>query len=96
MVNGYWVITFRSISDPTGIDKYAAVAAPAIKALGGKILVAGQPAFAYEAGTLQRVAVVEFESVAAADAAYRNPQYQAAVAHLAGAAEREVRIVEGR
>lgn len=96
MANAYWVITFRSISDQAGVDRYAVVAGPAIRALGGRVLAAGVAAFSYEAGTPQRVAVVEFDSLAEADAAYRSEEYQAAVKHLAGAAEREVRIVEGR
>ncbi|RUL79973.1 DUF1330 domain-containing protein [Dyella choica] len=95
MANGYWVITFRSVSDQAGLDKYAAVAGPVIKALGGKVLIAGQPSFAYETGIAQRVAVVEFSSLAAADAAYNSAEYQATVQHLVGAAERDVRIIEG-
>lgn len=96
MANAYWVITFKSISDQAGVDRYAAAAGPAIRTLGGRVLAAGMPAFVYEAGDAQRVAIVEFSSLAAADAAYRSPDYQTAVTHLVGAAEREVRIVEGR
>jgi uncharacterized protein (DUF1330 family) len=95
MASGYWVMTFRSISDQGGVDRYAAAAGTVIRALGGRVLAAGLPAFTYEAGTLQRVAIVEFSSLEAADAAYRNPEYQEAVQHLVGAAERDVRIVEG-
>jgi uncharacterized protein (DUF1330 family) len=88
-------MTFRSISDQTGVDRYAAAAGPVIRAHGGRILAAGPPAFSYEAGSLQRVAIVEFSNLEAADAAYRSPEYQAAVQYLAGAAKRDVRIVEG-
>ena len=95
MASGYWVMTFRSISDQAGVDRYAAAAGPVIRAQGGRVLAAGLPAFAYEAGTPQRVAIVEFSSLEAADSAYRSSEYQAAVQHLVGAAEREVRIVGG-
>ena len=95
MVKGYWIVTFRSISDQAGVDRYAAVAGPVIKALGGRVLVAGAPAFVHEAGLSQRVAIVEFDNLNAAEAAYRNPEYQATVQHLVGAAERDVRIIEG-
>lgn len=95
MASGYWVMTFRSVSDQGGIDRYAEAARPAIKALGGRVLAVGLPGFTYEGGIAQRVAIVEFDSLAAADAAYRNPEYQAAVQQLVGAAERDVRIVEG-
>lgn len=95
MARGYWVITFRSISDQTGVDRYAAAAGPVIRAHGGRVLAAGQPAFSYEAGAIQRVAIVEFSNLEAADEAYRSPDYQAAVQYLVGTAERDVRIVEG-
>jgi len=95
MASGYWVMTFRSISDQSGVDKYAAAAGPVIRAHGGRVLAAGPAAFAYEAGTLQRVAIVEFSDLEAADAAYRSPEYQATVQYLVGAAERDVRIIEG-
>jgi len=95
MASGYWVMTFRSISDQAGVDRYAAAAGPVIRAQGGRVLAAGVPTYTYEAGTPQRVAIVEFSSLEAADAAYRSPEYQAAVQHLVGAAERDVRLVEG-
>ncbi|HUB91088.1 MAG TPA: DUF1330 domain-containing protein [Dyella sp.] len=95
MASGYWVVVFRSISDPAGLDRYTAAAVPAIRAHGGRVLAAGVPGFAYESGTLQRVALVEFDSLDAANAAYGSADYQAAVRHLDGAAERDVRIVEG-
>jgi uncharacterized protein (DUF1330 family) len=95
MASGYWIITFQSISNEAGVDRYATIAAPVIRALGGRVLAVGVPAFSYEAGTNQRVAIVEFSSLGAADAAYCHPEYQAAVQQLIGAAVRDVRIVEG-
>jgi len=88
-------MTFRSTLDQGGIDKYAATAGPVIRAHGGRVLAAGLPALAYEDGLMQRVAIVEFNSLDAADAAYRSSEYQDAVKQLVGAAERDVRIVEG-
>jgi uncharacterized protein (DUF1330 family) len=88
-------MTFRSVTDQGGLDRYTAAAGAAIRAEGGRVLAVGVPAFTYEAGLPQRVAIVEFDSLDAANAAYRSPQYQAAVQHLVGAAERDVRIVEG-
>ena len=95
MANGYWVMTFQSITDQAGVDKYVAGAGPVIRAHGGRVLAGGMPTFTYEAGMPQRVAIVEFSSLSAANAAYRSPEYQAAVHHLSGAAERDVRIIEG-
>jgi uncharacterized protein (DUF1330 family) len=96
MAHGYWVMTFRSISDPAAVDRYAAAAEPAIRAHGGRVLAAGVPAATYEAGLSQRVAIVEFDSLAAAIAAYESADYQVAVAHLVGAVERDVRVIEGQ
>ena len=95
MSSGYWVITFRSVSDQTGVDRYTAAAGPVIQAHGGQVLAAGPPAISHEAGTLQRVAIVKFSNLEAANAAYCSPEYQAAVQYLVGAAERDVRIIEG-
>ncbi|UGB45443.1 DUF1330 domain-containing protein [Frateuria edaphi] len=89
-------MTFQSISDAAGVEKYVAAATPVIKAHGGRVLAVGTPAFAYESGKLQHVAVVEFADLATANAAYRSPEYQLAVRHLDGAAERDVRLIEGR
>ncbi len=53
------------------------------------------PVRAYEAAGPQRCVVVEFDTVDAAIAAYESPEYQKAAAILTGAAERELRIMEG-
>ncbi|HTS01220.1 MAG TPA: DUF1330 domain-containing protein [Thermoanaerobaculia bacterium] len=92
---GYWIATYRSVSDPAALARYAEAGAPAIVAGGGRFLARGLPAKAYESALAQRCVVIEFESVAAAVATYEGPAYQAALALLAGAVEREVRIVEG-
>ena len=49
----------------------------------------------YEAGLQQRTVLIEFDSVEQAKAAHDSPAYQEALAKLAGAAERDLRIVEG-
>ena len=43
----------------------------------------------------QRSVVIEFDSVERAIATYKSSAYQAALAKLKGAVEREVRIIEG-
>jgi uncharacterized protein (DUF1330 family) len=94
MAKALWVVCYRSINDPTALAAYAALAAPAIKELGGRFLVRGMPAQVYEAGLHQRTVVVEFDSVAQAIAAHDSPAYQAAMRVLGNAAERDMRIVE--
>jgi uncharacterized protein (DUF1330 family) len=95
MPKGYWIAIYRSVSDPDALAKYAKLAGPILEAQGGRILVRGLPARAYESGQAQRSVVVEFASVAAAIAAYESPAYQEVVAILEGAVEREIRILEG-
>ena len=95
MKKGYWIGFYHAISDPARLSEYAALAGPAIQAGGGRILARGVPAVAYELGIEQRTVVIEFDSVDQAIRTYNSPAYQAAFALLAGAAERDVRIVEG-
>ena len=95
MAKAYWVATYRSVSDPDALAAYARLAAPAIAAAGGRVLARGVPAQVYEAGLQQRTVVIEFDSVAQAQAAHDSPGYQEALAVLAGGAERDIRILEG-
>ena len=95
MSKGYWIVCYRSVSDPAGLAKYANLAAPAIQAHGGRFLARGNPMKTYEAGLNQRVVVIEFETVEKAIATYESPEYQAALAVLNASAERDVRIIEG-
>ena len=95
MAKGYWVIAWKSISDQSAVARYVAPASDAIEASGGRVIARGEPAKAYEAGLRSRLVVVEFDSLQSAIAAYESPAYQASLVHLAGAAERDVRVIEG-
>ena len=91
----YWVVTYRSVSNPEGWAAYAKVAGPAISAAGGRYLVRNTPARHYEAGMDQRIVLVEFDSLDKAIAAHDTPEYQAALKVLGNAVVRDLRIVEG-
>ncbi len=96
MPKAYWVATYRSVKNPEALADYAKLAGPAILAAGGRILARGMPAKTYEAGLEQRTVLIEFDSAAAANAAYDSPAYQAAKKVLGdNAVERDIRIVEG-
>lgn len=96
MAKGYWVVTYRSIKDADAFARYVKVAPTAVQTSGGRFLIRGMAAKAYEAGMLQRVTIIEFDSLAQALAAHDTPAYQAALKELAGnAVERDLRIVEG-
>jgi uncharacterized protein (DUF1330 family) len=95
MAKGFWVSTYRSISNPDKLAAYAKLAGPAIEAGGGKFLARSTAVKAYEAGLLQRTVLVEFPSVEAAVATHDSAGYKAALAALGDGAERDLRIVEG-
>ena len=95
MAKAYWVATYRSISDPEALAGYAKLAGPAIQAAGGRFLARGTAAKAYEAGVVQRVVIIEFDSVEKATAAHDSAAYQEALKVLGKGADRDLRIVEG-
>lgn len=96
MPKAYWVVTYRSIKKPDVMPAYAKLAGPAIAAAGGRFLARGMPVQTYEIGQMERVVLIEFDSVAQAIAAHDSPGYKAALEALGSdSVERDVRIVEG-
>ena len=92
---GYFVVTYRKISDQDKWAAYAKLAAPAIQKAGGKFIVRGMPSRVHEAGMKERVVIVEFDNVHKAMSAHDTPAYQEALKALGDGAERDFRIVEG-
>jgi uncharacterized protein (DUF1330 family) len=96
MAKAYWITAYRSIAKPDALAAYAQLAAPALTAAGGRFLCRGVPAKTMEQGLAQRTVLIEFDGVEQATAAYNSPGYQEALKALGqGAAERDIRIVEG-
>lgn len=95
MPKAYWISSYRAVTNPDALAAYAKLAGPAITAGGGTFLARGLPAQVYEAGLQQRTVLIEFDSVAQAQATHDSPAYKEALAALAGGAERDLRIVEG-
>jgi uncharacterized protein (DUF1330 family) len=95
MAKAYLVSFYRSISNPAAIAEYAKLAGPAIQGGGGRLLARGIPAKTYEAGLEKRTVILEFDTVQQATAAYESDAYQKALCVIEGAAERDIRIVEG-
>jgi uncharacterized protein (DUF1330 family) len=95
MAKAYWIVAYRSISDPVALASYAKVSLPAITAGGGRILARGTPAKTFEKGLNERMVVVEFDSVHAAISTYESSAYKEALRVLGNAADRDLRIVEG-
>jgi len=96
VAKGYWVTFYRSVSNPSALAEYGALAGPAIQAGGGRFLARSTPSKTYEAGLNQRVVVIQFDSVDKAIATFESPAYQVALKHLeGGVVERDIRFVEG-
>jgi uncharacterized protein (DUF1330 family) len=95
MAKGYWVVTYHAIKNSEALAAYAKVAAPAVQAAGGRFIVRGTAAKAYEGGKKMRTVVVEFDSLEKAIATHEGAGYQAALKLLGDGAARDFRIVEG-
>lgn len=93
MAKAYWVVFYHSVANAAALAEYGKLAQPAIQNAGGRFLARGMPARTLE-GVNERSVVIEFESVAAAVAAYESPSYQAALKVLGKAVERDMRILE--
>jgi uncharacterized protein (DUF1330 family) len=94
MAKAYWVATYRAIRNPDAMAAYAKLSRPAIEAAGGRVLARGMPAAAFELGQIERVVLIEFDSVEHAKAAYDSPAYKAAHDLLGDGVDRDIRIVE--
>jgi uncharacterized protein (DUF1330 family) len=91
----YWVVCYRTVSDPTARENYSKLGAPAVLAAGGRFLTRGIPPRRTSTASKNAPVVIEFDSLAQAVAAHDSPAYQAAFAALGNGAERDLRIVEG-
>jgi uncharacterized protein (DUF1330 family) len=96
MKKGYWVVSYRSISDESALKAYGALALPAIQSAGGRVLTTSTSRLQiHEAGLALRVIVVEFDSYDTAVGTYKSVAYEKALQALGSGAERDFRIVEG-
>ena len=91
----YWIARVR-VTDPGRYRDYMALAPAAFAAYGGRFVVRGGDPIMIEGGAPpERVAVIAFDSAAAALACHDSPEYRAARAAREGAAEVEIVIVKG-
>lgn len=87
-------IAHVEVTDPESYGLYAKLAGPAIAAHGGAFLARGTRYVQLEGRERSRNVVARFPSFDAAVACYNSPEYQAALEHAKGAAERDLVIVE--
>jgi len=83
------------IRDRERFKEYTALSAPAVRAAGGRYIVAGATPEALEGEGSGRIAVVEFPTVAQARAFYHSAEYQAARQRRLGVAEFRMLLLPG-
>jgi uncharacterized protein (DUF1330 family) len=91
----YWISCYREILDPNKLAAYAKIAGPAIEARGGRYLARGIPSKVFEDGKMERIVVIEFDTLEQALATHDSAEYKAALAALDGGVVRDLRIVPG-
>jgi len=94
MPKGYWIARI-DVRDPEGYKPYIAGAAAAFKKYNARFLARGGELHDLEGSNRARNVVIEFDSVAQAQACYDSPEYQAALKYRQAASEGELIIVEG-
>jgi uncharacterized protein (DUF1330 family) len=94
MPKAYW-IAHVTVTDPEPYALYAEGATAAFAAHGARVLARGGRIEGLEGEARPRNVVIEFDSLEAALACYRSPEYQAAKAHREGAGEAQIMILEG-
>lgn len=92
-MSALWIAHVR-VTDPEAYGRYAKLASEIIPAHGGVWLARGGGYVQLEGPDRPRQVVARFPSLAAAEACYRSLEYQAALEHARGAAERELVLVE--
>ena len=94
---GYMVVMYRKTADAETMRAYGALAVPAMQAYGGRFLVRAATGTVEprEAGSMERVVVIEFPSKQQAIYAYDSDEYHHAMRLLQGKAERDIRFVNG-
>ena len=94
MTKGYWVARV-DVSDPDGYQQYVKANAKSFAKFNARFLVRGGAYQVPEGCARSRNVVIEFDSHRAALDCYYSPEYQAAKALRADAAESDLLIIEG-
>ncbi|KQT64404.1 MULTISPECIES: DUF1330 domain-containing protein [unclassified Aureimonas] len=94
MPKAYW-IAHVDITDPERYQDYVSTASPAFAEYGAKFLARGGPMLALEGQSRTRNVVIEFASLADAQACYESPAYREARAIRGEVSTADIVIVEG-
>lgn len=91
-----YLIARVNVTDPAKYENYKALAPAAIAKYGGKYLARGGAIETMEGDDeTRRLVILEFPDMATARTFYNSPEYTAAKAERAGAADGQFVIVEG-
>ena len=74
MPKAYWVVSYRSISDPQKVAAYAKLAPAATAAFGARYVARGNAVAAHEDGRKERIVITEFPSLEQGDRRLRQPR----------------------
>ena len=94
MPKAYW-IGHVTVDDPAAYEAYRQANAAAFAKYGGRFLIRGGDQDVVEGQMRPRSVVIEFASRADAEACYRSPEYQAALALRRPASSADIAIVDG-
>ncbi len=95
MPKAYWIGAYDAIKDAEKLKAYAEAAGPVLAEHGGKILARGGASRTFEGKEKQRIVVIEFPTMEAAETCYSSDGYQAAHDLLGDGAARDLFAVEG-
>ena len=87
-------IAHVSVTDEEAYARYAALAGPAIAKHGGYFIARAAKYVQLEGKDRARNVVAKFPDLESAEACYHSAEYQEALSHARGAAERELMVVE--
>ncbi len=91
---GYWVISVR-VLDQARYFAYLEMAVDAIDRLGGRMVIRSAEVIVGAGAPKPRLVVVEFATLAEAEAAFQDIAQQAAMLMFEGIADYDLAIVEG-
>ena len=94
MSKGYWVVR-ANIQNHDEYSKYIEKASKIVKKNCGTFLVRGGSQTEYETHGYKRTVIVEFNSYKIAMDCYNSAEYQSALKHVKGSANRLFTVVEG-
>ncbi|SEN42073.1 Uncharacterized conserved protein, DUF1330 family [Loktanella fryxellensis] len=94
MPKGYLIGHIR-VTDPEGYPEYVRRDTPILESHGARFIVRGGASVTPEGVDMGRHVVIEFDSYAAAKAAYEDPAYQEVAGIRRACAESTIILVEG-